>query len=446
MSMQAHQAASRLNIAVVGTGIAGMSAAWLLSQAHDVTVYEQDTRIGGHTNTAEAPCAGGKGIVPVDTGFIVYNTLNYPNLVALFDHLKVPTKISDMSFGVSVDDGVLEYGTADFGELFAQKRNLIRPRFWSMLKDLLRFYREAPGFTDTGDEIMSLGEYLDRGKYGRPFREDHLLPMAAAIWSTPAGQVRDYPIASMIRFCENHGLLKVSDRPEWRTVDGGSREYASRLTAAYADRIKVGRGILRVTRSDTGVTVYDAAGETAHYDHVVLACHADQALGMLTDPTADEHALLGCFRYTKNLTILHSDEGLMPTRKGVWSSWNYLADTRNAETQLCVTYWMNRLQAIPKDNPLFVTLNPLRPPQPETIVRTEVYEHPVFDAGAIRAQRRLWDLQGQRRTWFCGAYFGSGFHEDGIQAGLAVAEALGGVRRPWSVENESGRIHLPAAA
>ena len=443
MSMQAPQVASRLSIAVVGTGISGMSSAWLLSKAHDVTVYEDDARLGGHTNTVEAPGPGGKGTTPVDTGFIVYNDRNYPNLVALFDHLKVPTKISDMSFAVSVDNGALEYGTSDFGELFAQKRNLLRPRFWSMLNDLLRFYREAPNYADTGDTIMSLGEYLNRGKYGKPFCEDHLLPMAAAVWSTPAGQVRDYPVASMIRFCENHGLLKVSGRPEWRTVDGGSREYVSRLTAAYADKVRLGRGARRIARGTEGVTVTDASGETALYDHVVLACHADQALAMLAEPSAEERALLGAFRYTKNETVLHSDAGLMPKRKSTWSSWNYLAETGTAETALCVTYWMNRLQSIPKDNPLFVTLNPVRPPRPETVVKTIQYEHPVFDEGAIRAQRRLWDLQGKRNSWFCGAYFGSGFHEDGIQAGLAVAEALGGVRRPWTVPDESGRIHLP---
>ncbi|HEX4505942.1 MAG TPA: FAD-dependent oxidoreductase, partial [Alphaproteobacteria bacterium] len=209
----------RLNIAVIGSGISGMSAAWLLSQRHDVTVYEQESRLGGHSNTVEAPGAGG---TPVDTGFIVYNDRNYPNLVALFEHLKVPTKASEMSFAVSVDDGALEYGTTTIGQLIAQKRNLVRPRFWSMLNDLLRFYREAPSFRETGDGVTSLGDYLDAGRYGRAFQEDHLLPMAAAIWSTPAGQIRDYPAAAMIRFCDNHGLLKVNDRPEWRTVDGGS--------------------------------------------------------------------------------------------------------------------------------------------------------------------------------------------------------------------------------
>ncbi|MDB5392562.1 MAG: Amine oxidase [Rhodospirillales bacterium] len=432
----------RLNIAVVGSGISGMSAAWLLSPKHDVTVYEQENRLGGHSNTLEAPTKSGHTL-PVDTGFIVYNDTNYPNLVALFEHLKVPTKASEMSFAVSIDDGALEYGTMTMGQLFAQRRNLVRPRFWSMLRDLMRFYREAPTFRENGDEVTSLGAYLDRGNYGRPFRDDHLLPMAAAIWSTPSGRIGDYPAEAMIRFCENHGLLKVSGRPQWRTVDGGSREYIRRLTAAYADRVHTSRGIKHIARTADGVRVTDAAGAATQFDHVVIATHADQALTMLSDPSADESRLLGAFEYTQNLTILHSDVSLMPKRKSIWSSWNYLAQSaKTAETELCVTYWMNHLQSLPKDDPLLVTLNPIKPPRSDSIFHSELYEHPVFDEAAIRAQRKLWQLQGHRNTWFCGAYFGSGFHEDGLQSGLAVAEALGGVRRPWTVPNQSGRIHL----
>ena len=318
-----------------------------------------------------------------------------------------------------------------------------------MLNDLLRFYREAPSFKETDASITSLGAYLDRGKYGRPFQEDHLLPMAAAIWSTPSGKIRDYPAEAMIRFCENHGLLKVTGRPEWRTVDGGSREYIKRLTAAYADRVRLGRGARRIVRTAAGVDITDASGETARFDHVVMASHADQTLSILADPSAEERALLGAFAYTKNLTVLHSDASLMPRRKSIWSSWNYLSQSSGqAESELCVTYWMNRLQSLPKDNPLFVTLNPIRQPRPDSVMHTELYEHPIFDEAAIRAQRKLWQLQGVNRTWFCGAYFGSGFHEDGLQSGLAAAEALGGLKRPWSVPNESGRIFLapPRAA
>jgi len=431
----------RLNIAVVGTGISGLSAAWLLSQRHDVTVFEQDTRIGGHSNTVDA------GAVPVDTGFIVYNDASYPNLIALFDHLKVPTKQTEMSFAVSVNDGMLEYGGSTIGQLFAQRRNLISPRFWSMLWGLGRFYREAPGFTDPDGIVTSLGDYLDRRRFGDAFQQDHLLPMAAAIWSTPAGRIRDYPAEAMIRFCENHGLLKITGRPIWRTVDGGSREYVSRLSAPFADRIRLGSPVRRLARHANGVSITTANGETLAFDHAVLASHADQSLAMLADASPDEQSLLGAFQYTRNPTFLHSDLSLMPKRRAVWSSWNFLMrrdDGGNAAP--CVTYWMNRLQSIPEETPLFVTLNPVRPPAADSIIRTELYEHPVFDEAAIRSQRQLWRLQGQRGTWFCGAYFGSGFHEDGLQAGLAVAEALGGVRRPWTVPNESGRIHLRPAA
>jgi len=418
-----------------------MSAAWLLSQDHDVTVYEEADRLGGHSHTVDAPNA-----TPVDTGFIVYNDTNYPNLVALFRYLQVPTKPSTMSFAVSLDGGALEYGGSTLGQLFAQGRNLVSPRFWSMLRDLRRFYRDAPLFTEDEDAETSLGEYLDRGGFGDAFQHDHLLPMAAAIWSTPAGQIRDYPAAALIRFCDNHGLLKIAGRPLWRTVDGGSREYVTRLTTQYADRIRKSRAVRRVARTAQGIAVEDSAGAVEHFDHIVIAAHADQARSILSDPSAAEDSLLGAFRYTRNLTILHNDATLMPKRRSVWSSWNYLGRRGiEEEPSLCVTYWMNRLQSIPDATPLFVTLNPIHQFRLDNTITTETYEHPLFDRQAIRAQRQLWQLQGQRNTWFCGAYFGSGFHEDGIQAGLAVAEALGGRRRPWKVANESGRIHLGPA-
>jgi len=436
-----HHAAQRLKIAVVGSGIAGMSAAWLLSQRHDVTVYEREDRPGGHSHTVDAPGPGGG--IPVDTGFIVYNNVNYPNLVALFEHLAVPTKPSNMSFAVSLDDGALEYAGGHPLQLFAQPGNIVKPRFWSMLRDLARFYREAPRFSEPDQIVTKLGAYLDRGGYGAAFQEDHLLPMAAAIWSTPAGQIREYPAAAMIRFCENHGLLSIVGRPLWRTVTGGSRAYVERLTARYRDRIRLGRGVSCITRLPQGVAIRDSAGAEARFDHVVIASHADQARAMLTDPSPDEARLLGAFRSTQNLTVLHRDPSLMPRRRLSWSSWNYLGNRNpGREAELCVTYWMNKLQGIPNRTPLFVTLNPVREPRPESVIRRQIYEHPLFDEPAIRAQRELWRLQGQRNTWYCGAWFGSGFHEDGLQAGLAVAEALGGGRRPWNVPNESGRICL----
>ncbi len=435
------QRLASLKIAVVGAGISGMSATWLLSQAHDVTLYEAQPRLGGHSQTVDAPSA--RGPIPVDMGFIVYNEANYPNLVALFDHLGVPTQPSDMGFAVSLDEGRLEYGGENFSTLFAQWRNLVRPRFWSMLSDLMRFYREAPAHACALDANMTtLGDYLTAQGYGRAFQYDHLLPQAAAIWSASVSDIRDYPAAAFIRFCENHGLLKILDRPLWRTVEGGSRAYVSRLTESYADKVRLGAAVKAVTRTPAGVLVRDVSGKVERYDHLVVATHADQGLALLEDPSPRERALLGAFGYRRNLAVLHSDPALMPRRRRTWSAWNYVGRTRASGAQeLCVTYWMNRLQALPKETPLFVTLNPVRAPDPTKVIRAEVYEHPLFDAGALRAQRELWSLQGEANTWWCGAYFGSGFHEDGLQAGLAVAEALGGLRRPWTVARESGRIH-----
>jgi predicted NAD/FAD-binding protein len=433
---------SRRKIAIVGTGIAGMSAAWLLAKGHDITVYESNHRVGGHSHTVEAPSPSGP--VAVDTGFIVYNAINYPNLVALFDHLGVPTKASNMGFAVSLDRGRMEYGGDNLITLFSQPQNLFRPRFWSMLSDLMRFYREAPGHAAVLEaDLTTLGDYLDAQGYNAAFQEDHLLPQAAAIWSASAKDIRDFPAATFIRFCDNHGLLKISDRPVWRTVEGGSRSYVARLTADYADRIRLGVSVLRVTRTLGGVVVRDSVGGSEIYDEVVIATHADEGLAMVDAPTSAERNLLGAFGYSCNETVLHSDIALMPKRKALWSAWNYLGrSAKGGDRQLCVTYWMNRLQSLPIATPLLVTLNPLQAPDPAKVIHTQVYEHPLFDAKAIRAQRDLWSLQGDGGIWWCGAYFGSGFHEDGLQAGLAVAEAIGGVRRPWTVEGESDRIHL----
>ena len=427
-----------MDIAVVGGGISGLSAAWLLSQRHKVTLFEADGRLGGHSNTVDA------GGTRVDTGFIVYNEATYPNLTALFAHLGVRTKPSEMSFAVSLDRGRLEYSGTGLGGLLAQPGNVARPRFWLMLRELLRFYREAPyDISRIGES--SLAEYLDAKGYGKAFREDHLYPMAAAIWSTPAAEVGNYPAAAFIRFCENHGLLKLAGRPVWRTVEGGSRTYVEELARRFTGRTFRGRGVRSIARHSGAAWLTDFHGVEQRFDHVVVATHADQALSMLADATREEERLLGSFGYSRNEAVLHSDPRLMPRRKRAWSSWNYLADTQGETRKLSVTYWMNRLQSLPDRQPLFVTLNPVVEPEARTVRHSEIYEHPAFDATAMRAQKRLWSLQGVRNTWFCGAYFGAGFHEDGLQSGLAVAEALGGVRRPWDVRHESGRIHLPTA-
>jgi predicted NAD/FAD-binding protein len=431
-------ATERKKIAVIGTGISGLSAAWLLAQRHDVTVYERAPRIGGHSCTVSVPLS--EGVVHVDIGFIVYNEVTYPNLTALFNRLGVPTHTSDMSFAVSMEGGGLEYSGGSLGALFAQKRNLVRPRFWSMLKDLLRFYREAPqDISRLENSGITLGDYLSANGYGAAFRDDHLLPMAGAVWSAPASVLRNYPAAAFIRFCDNHGLLKIADRPVWRTVSGGSMTYVEKLAQSLIGRIRLGCEIASIRRTPDAVTIEERAGGADRFDHVVIASHADQALKLLADTTNEERRLLGAFRYSSNDIVLHTDASLMPKRRAAWSSWNYLGDAA-AHDRVSVTYWMNRLQNIACETPLFVTLNPARPPREGTVLRRETFEHPIFNPRAMSAQSQLWSLQGVRRTWFCGAYFGAGFHEDGLQVGLAVAEQLGGVRRPWNVDNESGRI------
>lgn len=438
-------ATAPMDIAVIGSGIAGLSAAWLLAKTHRVTLYEKEDRPGGHANTVDTGSAQSGGCGPVDTGFIVYNAPCYPNLVALFDHLGVATRATDMSFAASLDLGRVEYAGTSLGTLFAQKRNLLRPRFWRMLADLLRFYREAPRLVAApGGETLTLGELLDRGRYSDAFVRDHLLPMAAAIWSTPADAMRGHPALAFVRFCENHGLLKITDRPVWRTVEGGSASYVNRILADMPDALRLNSAVESVSREGGRVHVRDRRGETREYDHVVIAAHADQALGLLDDPSDDERELLGAFSYERNLAILHDDPALMPRRRAVWSSWNYLSQPNaTGSDAVCVTYWMNRLQGfLPPDRDLFVTLNPIRTPREGSILRSFLYDHPVINLEALTAQKQLWTLQGCRNTWYAGSYFGAGFHEDGAQAGLAVAEALGGMRRPWTVPNESGRIHL----
>ncbi|WP_439815656.1 NAD(P)/FAD-dependent oxidoreductase [Zavarzinia sp. CC-PAN008] len=436
-----------LRIAVVGSGIAGLSAAWLLSSRHRVTLFEQDSRPGGHAHTVDVP--GPRGTIAVDTGFIVYNEPNYPNLSALYRHLGVPTRPSTMSFSASVGaNGALEYSSVDLNRLFGQRRNLLRPRFWRMLRDILRFSREGLALAgpdgsaaDAAVLDLSLGEYLDREGYSQAFISDHILPISAAIWSTAPEAVRAYPLASFLRFFASHGLLNVTRRPAWRTVDGGSRLGVQALLKPVQD-VRLGQPVRRITRpwdSDARVYVETDASGTEAFDAVVIAAHADQALAMLGDADTAERQVLGAFHYTPNEAVLHSDASLMPRRRRVWSSWNFCS-TGDARDRVNVTYWMNCLQSLDPAVPLFVSLNPMRQPRPETVLGRFSYSHPFYDAGALQAQGALCQIQGLRRTWFCGSYFGYGFHEDALQSGLAVAELAGNVRRPWTVAAESGRI------
>lgn len=438
----ANTSSRRQRIAVIGTGISGLSAAWLLHKSADVTVYEQSSRIGGHTHTVDVQTSSSN--TPVDMGFIVYNEQTYPNLTALFNHLDVATQTTDMSLAVSLDNGRLEYAGGHLSQLFAQKRNLARPRFWSMLRDLVRFYRTAPAHLDVlAANGKTLGAYLEDNRYGDAFRDDHLLPMAAAIWSMPTSDVLEYPAHAFIRFHDNHGLLKLTDRPLWRTVTGGSRSYVEELTSSFSDCIRRGVGITSVGRRSDGVLLQTSNGESTKFDQVVIATHADQALAMLAQPTPDERRLLGAFRYNINQAVLHGDDRLMPKRRRAWASWNYIGGSQlSGRDDLTVTYWMNSLQGLPNDNPLFVTLNPNREIDCDKIYQTQSFEHPIVDSAVTDAQRQIWSLQGQQGVWYCGAYFGAGFHEDGLQSGLAVAETISGHKRPWRVPNESGRIHV----
>ncbi len=442
----------RLNIAVIGTGVSGLSAAWLLNQQHRVTVYEKDPWVGGHCNTVDVPVRqnGADHLMPVDTGFIVYNHKTYPNLTALFDTLHVKTEPSEMSFSASLESGAFEYSGNTLLSMIAQKRNLLRPRFWNMVLDIMRFYRECVAdAAKTSNHGLSLGAYLLSHGYSEAFLRDHLLPMGSAIWSSSLNDMRAYPLTSFVRFFKNHGLLELQDkkRPQWRTVTGGSRAYVKKLTASFADRIRLNSAVRSVARTPIGVVVTAADGSSETYDHVIMAAHSDQTLKVLSDASAQERKLLGDIRYETNHAILHTDQTMMPKRRRAWASWNYISEMGDSENRLvCLTYWMNRLQNLDQNHHAFVTLNPHRDPRPESIVACFDYEHPIFDQAALKSQKQLWAIQGTNRTWFCGAYFGHGFHEDGLQSGLAVAEALGGGRRPWTVAEESGRIFLSANA
>ena len=426
-----------MRIAVIGAGIAGLGAAWLMNGRHEVVLYEAEGRLGGHSNTVDAPTPGG-GSQPVDTGFIVFNDRTYPNLLALFRQIGVQWRPSSMSFSVSVDGGRLEYSGDGIGGLFAQRYNFIRAGHYRMLADLLRFYRQAPAvLQDPSASAVTLGQYLEQERYGRAFIHDHLLPMSAAIWSCGCDEILGFPLQSYVSFCHNHGLLSVGNRPQWRTVEGGSRDYVRRLTQPLEGRVRSGVPVTRVTRLAHGVIVRDASGQEDRFDQVVLACHADQALAMLANPTPEERGVLAAFRYQTNSAVLHRDEALMPRRRRVWSSWNYLAGKQgNLSQSVSVTYWMNRLQSLDTEVPVFVSLNPLQEPDPNQTIAAFSYEHPVFDSGATAAQAALGGVQGRDRLWFCGAYCGHGFHEDGLASGLAVAEGLG-VRRPWTVQEVS---------
>lgn len=413
-------------IAIVGSGIAGLGAAWLLRDQAEVTVFEAEPRAGGHAHTVMA------GTQPVDTGFIVLNDRNYPYFQSLLADLDVPTTASDMSFGVSIADGAIEWAGDSWRTLFAQKRRIADAAHWRMLADILRFNRQGKRLIASEalpDE--ALGAFLDRHGYGRAFAARYLLPMAAAIWSTPAAGMRDFPVAPFLRFFDNHGLLDVRNRPQWRTVAGGSQRYVQAIAAELGARLRLDCAVTGVERDATGARVTTARGDDAHFDHVLFACHADVTRALLAGQSAAEQRLLAAFTFQRNRAILHTDAALMPRRRAVWSSWNYLADRDAVSDQrVAVTYWMNRLQSIPGATDYFVSLNPLAEPAAGRVIRELTYDHPVFDGRAVAAQRELDTIQGAGGVWYCGAWCGYGFHEDGLAAAVRVAEGLG-ARVAW---------------
>jgi predicted NAD/FAD-binding protein len=416
-------------VAVIGSGISGLSAAWLLSRNFQVTLFEAGDYLGGHTNTVDVTMDG--ITAPVDTGFLVFNDRTYPNLVELFAVLGVQTAGSEMSFSVRVDDERLEWAGNSLASVFAQRRNLVRREFWSMLKDILRFNRESRGLvaTNLSDEI-SLGRFLDRGGYGRAFRDWYLLPMSGAIWSCPTKQMLEYPAETFFRFCHNHGLLQLTGRPAWKTVVGGGREYVRRLAASIYD-IRLACPVEFVERRSDGVRVGLGDGRTENFSQVVFACHSDQTLALLADAADAEKRVLSRFSYQPNHAVLHTDASLLPKNRDAWAAWNYVAGAGGPDARpVSVSYLINKLQALPFAAPVIVTLNPIRAPHVDTVIKAFNYAHPIFDREAIVAQRELPAIQGRRHTWYCGAWAGYGFHEDGLKSALTVANALG-VQAPW---------------
>lgn len=425
-----------MRVAVIGTGIAGNAAAWALSRHYPVTVYERELRPGGHSHTVTIDYDGAP--IAVDIGFIVYNELNYPELSALFDHLGVETIESCMNFAVTADEGRFEWkgGGNTWLEtakgLFAQPANLLSSSYLWMLRDIVTFNEQSVADFKAGRLAgLSLGEYFRSNHFAPRLLSDYLAPMGAAIWSAPASEILDFPAENFIAFFNNHRLLQYH-RPVWRTVKGGSRNYVQKLTSAFRGSLRLGCAVTAVERTSQGVVVSDSFGHRDSYDHVVIAAHSDQALAMLSDADAQERDVLGAIRYSPNTIYLHRDVRLMPRRQRAWASWNFLRWQREGTplNDVAVTYWMNNLQGIDPDKPLFVSLNPPFAPAPELTFGKYLCEHPQYTAAAFAAQKRLPELQGRRHTWFCGAWTGYGFHEDGLRSGLAAAEALGAVT-PW---------------
>lgn len=410
-------------VAIVGAGISGLACAYFLSQRYRVTLFEAGSYAGGHTNTVDVSLEGMTH--PVDTGFLVFNDRTYPNLIALFKELGISAYPSDMSFSVSVERGRFEWAGTSIDSLFAQRSNMLSPRFLRMVADILRFNRNARKYLQQGQEqALSLQALLCANRYSAAFIDDYLLPMAGCIWSCAPKDILQFPASTFIQFCLNHGLLQISDRPQWKTVRGGGRAYVQRIVQRLSD-VRLGTPVQSIERTDSGVQVVTEQS-TESFDAVVLATHAPTSLKLLAQPSQQEQAVLSAVQYQANTAILHTDTSLLPVRRKVWSAWNYLATERVAGVRpVCVSYLINQLQPLPFKTPVIVTLNPVVPVRPEAILGQFSYEHPVFDQAAIQAQAALASLQGHQNTWFAGAWTGYGFHEDGLKSALRVVDQFG---------------------
>jgi uncharacterized protein len=425
-----------MRIAIIGSGISGLTAARRLCRDHDVTVFEANDYIGGHTNTVDVELDGSQWAV--DTGFIVFNDRTYPNFIALMNELGVESQPSDMGFSVRCDRSGLEYCGSSLNQLFAQRRNLVRPGFWRMLRDILRFNREARELLEGREDTLELGDYLAREGYSRQFIEQYIVPMGAAIWSTDPQTMLSFPARYFVDFFNNHGLLSVSDHPQWRVIKGGSSSYIGPLTAPFADRIHLNAPVMRVHRNSSGVELVLRDGHRTWFDGVVFACHSDQALAMLAQPSDAERAILGAIPYQANRAVLHTDERLLPRRRAAWAAWNYHIPAETLST-VSVTYNMNILQTLDADRQFLLTLNPARDIDPGKVLKEIVYQHPVYTPEGVAAQRRRAELMGANRSFYCGAWWSYGFHEDGVKSGLVAAAAV----QAW---NQDAKLSLRRAS
>ena len=417
-----HVVEYRPKIAVIGGGISGIAAAHLLKDRAAVTLFEKEPHLGGHARTV---LAGKYGHQPVDTGFIVFNYVNYPHLTRFFEELGVPVEKSDMSFGVTVDQGKLEYSLTSLGSLFAQKRNAVSPQFIRMLKDIFTFNRRAE--SQLSSEAQTIGQLTDQLKLGSAFKDNYLIPLCGAIWSTPADQIMEFPASTLVKFLKNHALMSATGQHQWWTVSGGSTEYvwrAEKHLLEHGVTINKGVKIGSVRRHHDCVSIAFENGQIEVFDEVIFATHPDVSLNLIANPTTREISALGAVKFQDNLAVLHSDERQMPRKRSCWSSWVYQTQSDTKQKNVGVTYWMNRLQNIPENDPLFVTLNPSTPIDPNQIYDSNVFRHPVFDHGALHAQKEISSFQGQNRTWFTGAWLRHGFHEDGFASAVAVANAM----------------------